>query len=44
LREEVAQLQAENARLQTERAEAAQWLAAMLREIAVRFPITPPPA
>jgi acyl-homoserine lactone acylase PvdQ len=44
LREEVRRLQAENARLQTDRAEAAQWLAAMMREIAARFPLTPPPA
>ncbi len=44
LREEVRQLQAEVARLRKERAESAQWLAAMMREAAARFPIQPPPA
>jgi uncharacterized protein YlxW (UPF0749 family) len=44
LREEVRQLQAEVKRLRTERAEAAQWFAAMMREVAARFPVTPPPA
>ena len=44
LREEVRHLQAEVKRLRTERAEAAQWFAAMMREVAARFPVTPPPA
>jgi hypothetical protein len=44
LREELRQLQAEVKRLRTERAEAAQWFAAMMREVAARFPVTPPPA
>jgi uncharacterized protein YlxW (UPF0749 family) len=44
LREEVRYLQAEVKRLRTERAEAAQWFAAMMREGAARFPVTPPPA
>lgn len=44
LREELRQLQAEVKRLRTERAEAAQWFATMMREAAARFPVTPPPA
>lgn len=44
LREEVRQLQAELKRLQKERAESAQWFAAMMREAASRFPVSPPPA
>jgi uncharacterized coiled-coil DUF342 family protein len=44
LREEVRQLCAEITRLRKERAESAQWLAAMMREAASRFPIQPPPA
>jgi len=44
LREEVRQLHAEIARLRKERAESAQWLAAMMREAASRFPIQPPSA
>jgi uncharacterized coiled-coil DUF342 family protein len=42
LREEIQQLQTELKRLQKERAESAQWFAAMMREAAARFPITPP--
>jgi hypothetical protein len=44
LREEVQQLHVEDMRLRTERTESAPWLAAMMPEIAARFPITPPPA
>jgi polyhydroxyalkanoate synthesis regulator phasin len=44
LREQVRQLQAELARLQKERGEAAHWFATMMREAAARFPTTPPPA
>lgn len=44
LREEVRQLQTELRRLQKERAESAQWFAAMIREAAARFPISSPPA
>lgn len=44
LREEVRQLHADLARLQTERTEMARWLATMLQEAAARFPVTPPPA
>lgn len=41
LREEIRQLQTELKRLQKERAESAQWFAAMMREAAARFPIAP---
>ncbi len=44
LREQVRQLHGELARLQKERAEAAQWCAAMIREAAARFSIPLPPA
>jgi hypothetical protein len=44
LREEVRRLQAEAERLRTERAETAQWFAAMIRETAARLRIEPPPA
>ncbi len=44
LREEIRQLHAEVTRLQKERADTAQWVVAMLREAAARFPIAPPPA
>jgi len=44
LREEVGQLHVEDMRLRTERTESAPWSAAMMQEIAARFPITPPPA
>ncbi len=44
LREEIRQLHADVTRLQKERADTAQWVAAMLREAAARFPIAPPPA
>ena len=44
LREEVRRLQAEAERLRTERAETAQWFAAMLKEAAPRFRIEHPPA
>ena len=44
LREGVQQLHVEDMRLRTERTESAPWLAAMMQEIAARFPITPPPA
>ncbi len=44
LREEVRQFQAELARLQRERTESTQWLAATMREMSARFPVTPPPA
>ena len=44
LREEVRRLQAETQRLRTERAETAQWFAAMLKEAAPRFRIESPPA
>lgn len=44
LREDVRQFHTENKRLQKERADAAQWLATMMQEAAMRFPIGPPPA
>lgn len=44
LRQQVRQLHAELVRLQKQRADAARWVAAMIREAAARFPLTPPPA
>lgn len=44
LRQEVRRLQAEAERVQRERAESAQWLAAMMKEAASRFRIEHPPA
>ena len=44
LREEVRRLQAETERLRKERAETAQWFAAMIKEAVPRFRIEYPPA
>jgi len=44
LREEVRRLRAETERVQKERAESAQWFAAMIKEAASRFRIERPPA
>ena len=44
LREQVRRLHTELARLQKERADAAHWVATMVREAAERFPTIPPPA
>lgn len=44
LRQEVRQLQTEIAHLRKDRAESAQWVVAMMREAASRFPIEPPRA
>ena len=44
LREEVRLLKAETERLHKERAESAQWLAAMMKEASSRFRIERPPA
>ncbi len=44
LRTEVRRLQAETERVYKERAESAQWLAAMMKEAASRFRIEHPPA
>jgi chromosome segregation ATPase len=44
LRAEVSRLTAETERLQKERADTAQWFAAMMKEAASRFRSEPPPA
>jgi len=44
LREEVRRLQAETERLQKERADTAQWFAAMMKEAAARLRVERPPA